>query len=94
MSGFQLSPSCFGNKGDASPLSHILCIGSTCTTINQQSQFHEKLEEENMDDSEATKEIRNLFNIFNSDCIMSDLPTDDLVNPMVQEILYYKIENV
>jgi transcription factor MYB, plant len=83
MSGFQFSPSCFGNKGDASPWSQSLCTGSTCTAMDQQSQFHEKLEEENGDDSEATKEIRNLSNIFNSDCVVWDLPADDLMNPMV-----------
>jgi len=54
-----------------------------CTAMDQQSQFHEKLEEENGDDSEATKEIRNLSNIFNSDCVVWDLPADDLMNPMV-----------
>jgi transcription factor MYB, plant len=83
MSGFQFSPSCFGNKGDASPWSQSLCTGSTCIAMDQQSQFHEKLEEENGDDSEATKEIRNLSNIFNSDCVVWDLPADDLMNPMV-----------
>jgi len=42
-----------------------------------------KLEEENENDSEATKEIRNLSNIFNSDCVVWDLPAEDLMNPMV-----------
>ena len=51
--------------------------------MDQQSQLHEKLEDEIGDDSEATKEIRNLSNIFNSDCVVWDLPTDDLINPMV-----------
>jgi myb proto-oncogene protein len=83
MSGFQFSPSYFGNKGDASPWNQSLCTGSTCTAMDQQSQFHEKLEEENGDDSEATKEIRNLSNIFNSDCVVWDLPAEDLINPMV-----------
>lgn len=78
MPGFQFSP--------ASPWSQSMCTGSTCTgtAMDQQShQLHEKLEEENGDDSEATKEIRNLSNIFNSDCVMWDLPADDLINPMV-----------
>ncbi|BAT88426.1 hypothetical protein VIGAN_05191400 [Vigna angularis var. angularis] len=83
ISGYQFSPSSFGNKGGASPWSQSVCTGSTCTVMDRQSQLHEKLEEENDDDSEATKEIRNLSNIFNSDCVVWDLPADDLINPMV-----------
>ncbi|RDX74119.1 Transcription factor MYB80, partial [Mucuna pruriens] len=83
MSGFQFSPASFGNKGDASPWNQSVCTESTCAAMDQQSQLHEKLEEENGDDSEATKEIRNLSNIFNSDCVVWDLPADDLINPMV-----------
>lgn len=47
------------------------------------ASFRKKLEEENGDGSEATKEIRNLSNMFNSDCVVWDLPADDLMNPMV-----------
>lgn len=83
MPGFQLSPATFGKGDDASPWSQSVCTGSTCTVMDQQSQLHEKLEDEIGDDSEATKEIRNLSNIFNSDCVVWDLPTDDLINPMV-----------
>lgn len=82
MPGFQFSPASFGIKGDASPWSQSICTGSTCTAVDRQNQLHEKLEE-NGDDSEATKEIRNLSNIFNSDCALWDLPADDLINPMV-----------
>lgn len=84
MPAFQYSPASFCNKGDdASPWSQSVCTGSTCTAMDQQSQLHEKLEEENGDDSEATKEIRNLSNIFNPDCVLWDLSADDLINPMV-----------
>lgn len=83
MPGFQFSPATFGKGDDASPWSQSVCTGSTCTVMDQQSQLHEKLEDEIGDDSEATKEIRNLSNIFNSDCVVWDLPTDDLINPMV-----------
>lgn len=81
MPGFQFSPTNFGNKGDASPWSQSVCTGSTCATMDQHSQLHDS--EENGDDSEATKEIRNLSNIFNSDSVVWDLPADDLINPMV-----------
>jgi len=83
ISAYQFSPPSFANKGDASPWSQSVCTGSTCTAMDRQSQLHEKLEEEHGDDSEATKEIRNLSNIFNSDCVVWDLPADDLINPMV-----------
>ncbi|KEH34122.1 hypothetical protein MTR_3g461510 [Medicago truncatula] len=62
--GFNSAHHVFGNKGDASQWSQSLCTGSTCTAMDKQSRFHEKLEEENGDDSEATKEIRNLSNMF------------------------------
>ncbi|XP_029128066.1 transcription factor MYB80 [Cajanus cajan] len=83
MPGFQFSPASFANKGDASPWGQSVCTGSTCTAMDQHSQLHEKLEEVNGAESEATKEIRNLSNIFNSDCVVWDLPADDLINPMV-----------
>ena len=82
MSGFQLSPVSF-SKGHASQWSQSVCTGSTCTAMDQQIQLHEKLEAEIGDDSEATKEIRNLSNIFSSDCVVWDLPADDLINPVV-----------
>ncbi|KAE9591159.1 putative transcription factor MYB-HB-like family [Lupinus albus] len=80
MSTFQYSPASMCNKeDDASPWSQSVCTGSTFTSMDHQN---EKLEE-NVDDSEATKEIRNLSNIFNPYYVLWDLPADDLNNPMV-----------
>ncbi|CAL0301742.1 unnamed protein product [Lupinus luteus] len=82
MPPFNYCPASFCNKGDgASPWSQSVCTGSTCTTMDQQSQLHEKLD--NGDDSETTKEMRNLSNIFNSDSVLWDLPADDLIHSMV-----------
>lgn len=83
MTGFQYSPVSFANESDGSPWSQSVCTGSTCTAMDQQSQLLEKLEEENGDDSNAAKEIRNVSNIFNSDCVLWDLPSEDLINPLV-----------
>lgn len=83
MSGFQYGPSTFGNEGDGSPWSQSMCTGSTCTGADQQGQLHDKLGEQNGEESEGGKELRNGSNIFNSDSILWDLPSDDLMNPMV-----------
>lgn len=81
--GFHFSPVSFTNEGDGSPWSQSVCTGSTCTAMDKQGELHEKLEEEHGDDSDAAKDIRNGSNIFNSDCVLWDLPSDDLINPMV-----------
>ncbi|KAI4306276.1 hypothetical protein L6164_029566 [Bauhinia variegata] len=85
-SGFQFSPTDFGNEGDdRSVWSQSVCTGSTCTgMVDQQGQLGGKLEDENgEDDSEGGKEIRNgTSSIFNSDCVLWDLPSHDLINPM------------
>ncbi|XP_009348787.2 transcription factor MYB80 [Pyrus x bretschneideri] len=86
MSGFQYGHSTFGNEGDGSPWSQSLCTGSTCTGVaDQQGQLPDKLEvEENGEESEGRKELRNgSSNIFNSDSLLWDLPSDDLMNQMV-----------
>ncbi|OIV92027.1 hypothetical protein TanjilG_19495 [Lupinus angustifolius] len=80
---FQYSPSSLCNKeDDASQWSQSVCTRSTFTPMDHQNQLYEKLKE-NGDDSEATKEMTNLSNIFNPDCVLWDLPADDLNNPMV-----------
>ncbi|KAM1055440.1 hypothetical protein ACFX13_029664 [Malus domestica] len=86
MSGFQYGHSTFGNEGDGSPWSQSLCTGSTCTgAADQQGQLADKLEvEENGEESEGRKELRNgSSNIFNSDSLLWDLPSEDLMNQMV-----------
>ncbi|KAJ7963490.1 Myb transcription factor [Quillaja saponaria] len=84
-SGFQFGTTSFGNEGDGSPWSQSMCTGSTCTAAagDQQGHLHEKFEQENGDDSEGAKEMRNTTSMFNSDCVLWDLPSDDLINPIV-----------
>lgn len=82
MSGYQYGPSSFTNEGDRSPWSQSMCT-STCTAGDQQVRLHEKLEGENGEDSEGAKEIRNGSSMFSSDCVLWDLPSDDLMNPIV-----------
>ncbi|KAM0995707.1 hypothetical protein ACFX13_005855 [Malus domestica] len=90
MSGFQYGHSTFGNEGDiGSPWSQSLCAGSTCTAAaDQQGQLDDvddKIEvEENGEESAGGKELRNgSSNIFTSDILLWDLPSDDLMNQMV-----------
>lgn len=83
MSGFQYALSTFGNEGSGSPWSQSMCTGSACTAADHQGHLHDKLEEENGEESEGGKELRNGSHIFNSDSILWDLPSDDLMNPIV-----------
>nr|AXP84155.1 transcription factor MYB domain protein 103 [Tapiscia sinensis] len=83
ITGFQYGPSSFGNEGAKSPWSQSMCTGSTCTAGEQQGRLQEKLEDENGGESEGGKEIRNGSSIFNTDCVLWDLPSDDLMNPIV-----------
>ncbi|XP_050236354.1 transcription factor MYB80 [Mercurialis annua] len=83
ITGFQCGPSSFGNDGDVSPWSQSMCTGSTCTAGDQQGRLHDKMEDDNGDESEGGKEIRNNSGIFNTDCVLWDLPSDDLMDPMV-----------
>ncbi|KAJ9187123.1 hypothetical protein P3X46_002617 [Hevea brasiliensis] len=83
ITGFQCGPSSFGNEGAVSPWSQSMCTGSTFTAGDPQGQLHEKLERENGEDSEGGKEIRNGPSIFNTDCVLWDLPSDVLMNPIV-----------
>lgn len=78
---FPCGPS-FGNEGAASPWSQSLCTGSTCTGADQQGRL-EKMEDENVEESDGVPEIRNNSNLFNTDCVLWDLPSDDLINPIV-----------
>ena len=83
VSGFQYGPPSFGNEGDVSPWNQSMCTGSTCTAGDQQGRLHERLEDENGEESEAGKETRNGSSIFSSDCVLWDIPSDNLMNPMV-----------
>ncbi|CAN1197267.1 Transcription factor MYB80 [Linum perenne] len=79
---FQCGPSSFGNEGEVSPWSQSMCTGSTG---DQQGQLHDKLEDDNIEDEcEGGKEVRNgSSSIFSTDCVLWDLPSDDLMNSMV-----------
>ncbi|KAA8523502.1 hypothetical protein F0562_009925 [Nyssa sinensis] len=82
ISAFQYGPSSFGNEEDGSPWSQSMCTRSTCTA-GEQGWLHEKLEEENREESEGGKEARNGSSIFNPECVLWDIPSDDLMNPIV-----------
>ncbi|KAJ0101510.1 hypothetical protein Patl1_03807 [Pistacia atlantica] len=49
----------------------------------QQRRLHEKVEDDNCEESEGGKEIRNGFTMYNTDYVLWDLPSDDLMNPIV-----------
>lgn len=74
---FQYGQSAFGPDEDGSPWSQ-----SMCSTAGDQLG-HLKLEDENGEDSEGGKDIRNGSSIFSTDSILWDLPSDDLMNPIV-----------
>ncbi|KAK4484734.1 hypothetical protein RD792_007327 [Penstemon davidsonii] len=81
-SGFHYGLANLGSGGDISPWNQSMCTGSTCTA-GEHGRLHEKLEDEQGEDSEGRKGTRNGSNIFNSDCSLWDLPSDDLINPLV-----------
>ncbi|CAN0922938.1 Transcription factor MYB80 [Linum grandiflorum] len=68
---FQCGPSSFGNEGAVSPWSQSMCTGSTG---DQQGQLHDKLEEDDNIEDECEG---------GTDCVLWDLPSDDLMNTMV-----------
>lgn len=81
--GFQYGPSSFSNEGDGSPWNQSMCTGSTCTPGDQQAQLQDKLDENGLE-SDGGKEITNGGPImFNSDSVLWDLPSDDLMSPIV-----------
>ncbi|GAV74777.1 Myb_DNA-binding domain-containing protein, partial [Cephalotus follicularis] len=82
ITGFQYDPSSFGNDGAGSPWSQSMCTGSTGTAGEQHGHLNEKLVDENGED-QGGKEIRNGSSIFNTDCVLWDLPSDELMNPIV-----------
>ncbi|XVE50949.1 hypothetical protein DITRI_Ditri01bG0203800 [Diplodiscus trichospermus] len=86
VTGFhQYGPSSFGNEGGGSPWSQSMCTGSTCTA-GEQGRSHEKLKAENGDEeSQGGKETKNASSIFNTDCVLWDIPSDDLINPIYRE---------
>jgi myb proto-oncogene protein len=45
--------------------------------------LYEKLDDENGEESQGGKEIRNGSSLFNTDCVLWDLPSDDLMNSIV-----------
>lgn len=77
-SGFQYGHSAFGAEEDGSPWNQ-----SMCSTAGDQLG-HLKLEDENGEESQGGKDTRNGNNIFSTDSLLWDLPSDhDLMNPIV-----------
>lgn len=83
ISGFHCGPSSFANEEEESPWNQSMCSGSTCTAGDQNRQLHGKHKDENGEESESGKEARDGCSIFSSDCVLWDLPSDDLMSPMV-----------
>ncbi|XWS51668.1 hypothetical protein CRYUN_Cryun11dG0003100 [Craigia yunnanensis] len=81
VTGFQYGTLSFGNEGTGSPWSQSMCTGSTCTA-GEQGRSQEKLDDENGEDSEGGK---NASSIFNTDCVLRDIPFDDLINTIYRE---------
>nr|ADR83568.1 putative Myb103 transcription factor [Lycium barbarum] len=74
------------NDEEGLPWNQSLCSGSTCTAGGELRQINKKISNENCEDS--GKEIvvtRNgsTTSMFNSDCVLWDISSDDLINPMV-----------
>ncbi|KZV14701.1 hypothetical protein F511_41538 [Dorcoceras hygrometricum] len=82
-SGFHYELASLGNNGDVSPWSQSLCTGSTCAGGDQHGHLHENLENEQGENSGTRKETRIGSSIFNSDCSLWDLSSDDLINPII-----------
>ncbi|PNT60386.1 hypothetical protein POPTR_001G470500v4 [Populus trichocarpa] len=83
VNAFLCCPSSFGNEGALSLWNQSMCTGSTCTTGDQQGRLHEMLDNENGEEFEGGKEIRKVSSIFNTDCVLWDMPSDDLMNPII-----------
>lgn len=80
VNGFQYAGhSSFRSQEDGSPWNQSMC---TSTTAGDQ-MGNLKLEDENGQDSDGGKEIRNTSSVFNTDCVLWDLPSDELMNPMI-----------
>ncbi|XP_039058549.1 transcription factor MYB80-like [Hibiscus syriacus] len=87
VSGYhQYGTSSFANEGggSGSPWSQSMCTGSTCTA-GEQARPHEKLKDENGEEFQGGKEIKNASSIFNTDCVLWDIPSADLINPIYRE---------
>lgn len=80
--GFHYALPAFGHDGEGgSPWSQSMCTGSTCTAGEQQGQFQSKLGvDENGDECSGEKDGRNMFS---GECELWDLPSNDLINPLV-----------
>ncbi|KAL3503681.1 hypothetical protein ACH5RR_038130 [Cinchona calisaya] len=81
-SGFHYGLSSLVNEGDRSAWNHNMCAGSRATG-DRQAQLDEKLEDENGQDSKGGKETRDGDTIFNSDCGLWDIPSEELMSTMV-----------
>ncbi|XP_071694311.1 transcription factor MYB80-like [Rutidosis leptorrhynchoides] len=78
-SGYQYP---FGQEGEGSPWNQSMCTDSTCTG-DQQNQFRSKMRDENGDEFDGEKDRRNVSSMFSPDCDLWDLPSNDLLNPLV-----------
>ncbi|XP_076942556.1 transcription factor MYB80 [Bidens hawaiensis] len=81
--GFHYALPSFGHEGEGSPWSQSMCTGSTCTAGDQHGHFNSKMVDENGEESEGEKDARHVSSMFNQDCDLWDLPTNDLMNPLV-----------
>ncbi|KAB5534949.1 hypothetical protein DKX38_018035 [Salix brachista] len=77
LDAFLCGPSSFGYEGALSPWNQSMCTGSTCTAGEQQGRSHKKLDDENGEESQGGKEMRDGSSLFNTDCVLWDLPSDE-----------------
>ncbi|XP_030521333.1 transcription factor MYB80 [Rhodamnia argentea] len=80
---FQYGHSGFGDEGDGSPWNPSMCAGGACTAGNQRGRLDGIIEEENGEESKGEKDSGSGSSIFNPDCVLWDLPADDLMNPIM-----------
>lgn len=81
-SGFHYGVPSLVNEQEGSPWNQSICAGSS-TAGEHPVQLDDKLQDENCEDTERQNQARDSSNIFNSDCVLWDLPSEDLMNPIV-----------
>ncbi|CAI9088128.1 OLC1v1022374C1 [Oldenlandia corymbosa var. corymbosa] len=84
-SGFHYGLSSLVNDGDGSAWNQQgICAGGSPATADRQSgRLDDKLNDEKGEDTRVGKETGDGAAIFNSDCVLWDLPSEELMSPMV-----------
>ncbi|GAA0138542.1 hypothetical protein LIER_00269 [Lithospermum erythrorhizon] len=73
-----------GDDGDATPWGQNMCTDSARITGDRQViRMNKKSNNESIEDSEGLREAREASEIFNAECVLWDLQSEDLINPIV-----------